>query len=57
MKTTQQGTFECALCHRTFETEWSDADAQAEYERAFGRTPTDEDDAVVCDDCYRGVMG
>jgi len=45
-------TFTCTMCGQTYRKAWSDADALAESKALFGDVPC----AVVCDDCYRGVL-
>lgn len=45
-------TFTCTMCGRTYSKAWSDAEALAESKALFGDVPC----AVVCDDCYRGVV-
>ena len=48
-------TFTCDTCHRTFDKEWSDEEARAETVEIFGES--NEDDACICDDCWREMMG
>jgi hypothetical protein len=52
--------YTCAACLGTFweRDEWTDADANAEAEAAFGVAQASEraDMERVCDDCYREVM-
>ena len=45
-------TFTCAMCKHTFESDWTEAEAQAEYESAFGAY-AETDKSAVCDDCYK----
>jgi len=49
------GTFTCASCGGTFEKGCTDEEAKAE-QRAL-LIPDGSDDAVTCDDCFRGIMG
>lgn len=46
-------TYQCFMCKGVFEFGWTDKEAEAERE-ANGWS--DEDCAVVCDDCYKDVM-
>lgn len=48
--------FQCAACGETFNsvTDWTDKDAQEEYERIFGR-PVDTQ-RLVCDDCHARML-
>lgn len=48
--------FTCACCHETFDEGWSREEAIAEKEKNFGGL-TLEKFAVVCDDCYKKIMG
>lgn len=48
-------TYTCDECGETFTAEWSDEEARAEFRQTFGREKTD-DDAEVCDDCYKEIM-
>lgn len=48
--------YTCEECGETFEAEWSDEEAQAEARALFPGVPQ-EDMAVVCDDCWQGIMG
>lgn len=49
--------YTCQLCGGEFQSnsDWSDDDAKAEWEKNF---PDDkwEDRAIVCDDCYKPIM-
>ena len=53
----REKTYRCAACEGEFEfdPEWSDEDAVAESVENFG-TGLD-DGAIVCDDCYRSILG
>lgn len=46
--------FTCAQCGETYETEWTDEMAAAEFERNFQSHPKKETSelCIVCDDCY-----
>lgn len=46
----------CALCGRTFTTDWTDAEAHDEHLAVFGSTPSPEDSETVCDDCYAKIV-
>ncbi len=49
-------TYQCDACGGVFDKAWSDEEAGAERDKNFpGLEP--EDQAVVCDDCYRKMMG
>jgi hypothetical protein len=50
------GEFRCALCGGEFRKAWPEDEALEEQREVFGEVP-DEERAVVCDDCYRRVMG
>jgi hypothetical protein len=47
-------TYTCAVCHETFESGWTDAEARAEYEQIWKkefRSPARK--SIVCDVCYQ----
>ena len=44
--------FTCEECHETYDKAWTDEEASAEAELAFGITTG----ATVCDDCYNKIM-
>ena len=46
--------YECEGCHRVLEKTWTDQQAM---EEATANGFADEDLAIVCDDCYRQIMG
>lgn len=48
-------TYTCARCGKSFESDWTDEEAQAEAAEKFDAEEL-EDAAVVCDDCYK-TMG
>jgi hypothetical protein len=49
--------YTCAACHGVFEPEWSEPEAEAEYQRTFPAEATArEPREVVCDDCYRKML-
>lgn len=48
--------FECECCGEAFESEeGSRAEAVAEGQRIFP-TMTEDEQCIVCDDCYAGIM-
>ena len=53
-------TYQCAACGGVYEKvqddEWNDDLARAETVSTFGPVPETECE-VVCDDCYRKMMG
>jgi len=48
----KRGEFRCEDCGGVYENGWSDEEASAESQAAFGITTG----AVVCDDCYNKIM-
>lgn len=44
--------FTCARCHRTFECEWTEKEALAEFHENFPEV-SKEDTVEICDDCYK----
>ena len=40
------------MCKHTFESDWTEEEAQAEYESAFG-VYVEAGKDVLCDDCYK----
>lgn len=48
-------TFKCAVCRKTFEKGWTDAEAEAELDATFSVPPAGCN--LVCDDCYGELMG
>jgi hypothetical protein len=48
--------FTCDVCGGTFQELWPDEAAAAEREANFGEPPR-ADDGLVCDDCYKLIMG
>ena len=48
--------YTCEQCGGEFETGWSDDEATAEYEAEFGSLSAG-DVAIVCDSCYKVIMG
>lgn len=48
--------FTCSLCHKNYDKERTDEEAMAEAEEEFSAEELEEA-AVVCDDCYREIMG
>lgn len=53
---TDAAMFTCELCRLIFRKERSDAEAMAEYVDRFPGFEQ-EDRSIVCDDCYRKIMG
>lgn len=43
-------TFECYMCGNTFRSAWTEKDADAEYEKTFGKH-MGEKRAVLCEEC------
>jgi NAD-dependent dihydropyrimidine dehydrogenase PreA subunit len=54
--TYRTGTYECAVCHETFDYDQSVSEEElaAETLEVFGVAHS-PDDAVVCDDCYERI--
>lgn len=50
------GEYQCGACKGVFPKVWSDEEAMAESHAIFGEMPP-EDTAIVCDVCYREMMG
>ena len=48
--------FICAHCHKEFETEWTDDEAQNEFQSVFGKSIDVSQHVIVCDDCYKMIM-
>jgi hypothetical protein len=46
----------CSNCGEKYKYGWSDEEARAEKERDFSDVPFDKC-VVVCDDCYKKIMG
>lgn len=49
-------TYTCDACRGVFDQGWTDEEAETEFAAIFGREKTD-DDAEICDDCYKQIMG
>lgn len=49
------GEFKCEQCDGIFKKGWSEEEAIDEQRRNFNEEPKD-DDAILCDDCYRAFM-
>jgi hypothetical protein len=48
------GSFTCAACKGTFDCEWSDEEADAEYRALFPHAAASKAPReVVCDDCFK----
>jgi hypothetical protein len=50
------GAFTCALCGRTFERAWSEAEADAETKQLFGVGSKEVPCSEVCDECFEEFM-
>ena len=48
--------YKCGLCNKEFKAAWTEEEAKAEMIANFGDVP-EEDQAVVCDDCYNKMIG
>ena len=48
--------YKCDACGGTFTAGWSDEEAKDEYKEKFGMEVSDGD-GIVCDDCYKQMMG
>jgi DNA-directed RNA polymerase subunit RPC12/RpoP len=48
-------TYQCESCGKTFESGWTNDEAEAEYAINFPEQPV-EQGAVVCDSCYQAMM-
>ncbi len=48
--------FTCEICRNTYRKARSDEDALDESAEVFGYLPTEEERAVICDDCERAVI-
>jgi len=57
MKSIETDKYTCAGCGGTFTKEWSDEEAFQESLDKFGADLFKEPIAVVCDDCYKKLMG
>jgi len=55
----KEDEYKCSSCLEVFklvrDENWSNEHAVEEFENSFGRKKT-EDDAIVCDDCYKKIM-
>ena len=49
--------YTCSMCGETYERPISDEEAFEETKENFGSSVQPEDCAIVCDDCYKKVMG
>jgi hypothetical protein len=49
--------FKCAVCEEIFKKDWSDEEAIKELCDTFGEEYTEEECEVVCDDCYKKMIG
>jgi len=48
--------YQCALCNGIFEKGWTDEEALEEYKNNFSDCKHEDYD-VVCDNCYKEIMG
>lgn len=55
MEQKEKEEYTCDACGETFEKDWTDEEAQEEFECNFP-THTIRDQAIVCDDCYNTLM-
>lgn len=51
----EDNMYRCSSCGNEYESDWSDADAAAEFEQNFRHSDFSRA-AVICDDCYQAVM-
>lgn len=49
--------FKCYRCKKVFEGSWSNEEAEKELKENFGPDQSKADCVVVCDDCYKAMMG
>lgn len=49
--------YQCNMCKRWFTSAWTDEEAHAEYEKNFGQPVQDPAREIVCETCYKKVMG
>jgi len=49
-------TYNCAGCGGRFESDWSEAEAAAEYEAKFSPAERDANPMIVCDVCYKAML-
>ena len=49
-------TYTCWMCKGTFESTWSEEEAQAEMRETFGKDMTTDKCHQVCEDCYDKLM-
>lgn len=47
-------TYKCEMCQCVFNKGWSDTKAQEEYDVNFPEYPN-EDNVIVCDDCFKSM--
>lgn len=52
----EQRNYTCDRCAGHFMSDWSDADAAAEYEREFGKEAVARPFLIVCDPCYQRLL-
>jgi hypothetical protein len=56
-KPASSDTYMCGMCHETYELAWTEREAREEAAENFPGMDVEEQGALVCDDCYRKVMG
>lgn len=47
-------SYTCANCHSTYKKAWSDEEADKEFEQNF--PGSNDEKAIVCDDCYQMMI-
>jgi hypothetical protein len=51
------GTFKCENCKGVFNKEWSDEEAEAEWQSVFEKhAQANQERGMVCDDCYNEML-
>lgn len=51
-----QRRFRCNICGDVFDSDRPDEEAEAEFERNFGRPLNPDEAMVICGDCYDRLM-
>lgn len=49
--------YQCNMCKGHFESEWTDEEAREEYTNNFGQPVQEPEREIVCETCYKMVMG
>lgn len=52
----KKDTYQCAICGKTFEYNWTDEEAEEELKINFGPNMKKEECDLVCDDCYQRIF-